>query len=52
MVEFVMPTAEELAAQLKAQRREMVAHFDAEGWTTGARKLLKRMDRLIARYVD
>lgn len=50
MVEFVMPSAEELAEQLVAQRAAMVAHFDEEGWTAGARKLLERMDRLIARY--
>jgi hypothetical protein len=52
MVEFVMPTGEELAEQLGAYRTAMVAHFEAEGWTPGAGKLLERMDRLIARYAD
>ncbi|QTH20231.1 hypothetical protein HRJ34_18020 [Rhizorhabdus wittichii] len=50
MVEFVMPTCEELVAQLHAQRREMVSYFDRDGWTPGARQLLDRLDRLIARY--
>ena len=51
-VEFVMPTCEELAAQLHAYRTAMVAHFDEEGWSKGARALVKRLDRLIARYED
>lgn len=52
MVEFVMPTTEELGEQLLAQRREVVAYFDEHGWTPKARKLVKRMDRLIYRYED
>lgn len=52
MVEFVMPTAEEFADQLKAQRREAFAVFESEGWTVKKRKLIERMDRLIARYED
>lgn len=52
MVDFIMSTAQEFAAQLKAQRRETVAVFEAEGWTVKKRKLVQRMDRLIARYED
>ena len=50
MVDFVMPAVEEFTAQLHAQRRDMVAHFDQEGWNAGARKLLKRLDRMIAKF--
>ena len=52
MVEFAMPTAEELVEQLSAQRRELVAYFEQRSWDEGARGLLERADRLIARYED
>jgi len=50
MVDFVMPTAEQFVPMLHAQRRDLVAHFDQEGWNAGARKLLKRLDRMIAKF--
>jgi hypothetical protein len=50
MADFVMPTAEEFAEMLHAQRRDMIAHFDKEGWNASSRKLLKRLDRLIAKF--
>ena len=50
MVEFVMPSCAELLGQLRAQREAAAALFDEEGWSAGARKLIERMDRLIARY--
>jgi hypothetical protein len=49
VADFVMPTRDEFLVTLRTQRVEMVAHYDAEGWTAASRKLLKRMDKLIAK---
>jgi hypothetical protein len=52
MVEFVSPSPRETARQLQTYRRYLVWYFDQSGWTPGARDLLERLDRLIAKYVD
>lgn len=52
MVEFVMPSAEEVTEQLEAFRRHLRAYFDEQGWTPGARDLDDRMERLIYKYKD
>jgi hypothetical protein len=50
-VDFVMPTAETVAEQLRALRRH-VAEFIGDDRAPGARKLLARFDRMIAKYED
>ena len=52
MVEFVMPTCEELVDQLYALRRDVLAIVGDEGFPDPAGAVIERFDRMIARYED
>ena len=52
MVEFVMPTCEELVEQLYALRRDMLAILGDENCTDRAGAVIDRFDRIIGRYED
>lgn len=52
MVEFVVPTCEELVDQLYALRRDVLAIVGDEGFADPAGAVIERFDRMIARYED
>jgi hypothetical protein len=52
MVEFVMPTCEELVEQLYALRRDILAIVGEDDSTGRAAAVSDRFDRMIARYED
>jgi len=50
MVEFVMPTCEELVEQLYALRRDILAIVGDEDCSDSAGAVTERFDRVIGRY--
>ncbi len=52
MIEFVMPTCEELVEQLYALRRDVLAIVGDEDCPDRAGAVIERFDRLIGRYGD